>query len=94
MTSTLKNNEDSDSSSFCGKKFINGASKNASILQYENENFFETMNDKLIEIKNIFDNKLFWERINAFFDIKLFQFDLEMIKGFYNLNQEQIERLK
>lgn len=36
---------------------------------YENENFFETNNDNLIEIKNIFESRLFWERINTFFDI-------------------------
>ena len=50
---------------------------------YENENFFETNNDNLIEIKNIFENKFFWERINTFFEIKVRPEELDILNNFY-----------
>lgn len=69
----------SDNSSIIGGRY----SQNVNNYTYENENFFETNNDNLIEIKNIFENKFFWERINTFFEIKIHPEEVEILNNFY-----------
>lgn len=60
---------------------------------YENENFFETNNDNLIEIKNIFENKFFWERINTFFEIKVQPEEIEILHNFYQIPPQHMATL-
>ena len=57
---------------------------------YDTEKFFETNNDNLIDIKNIFESRLFWERVNTFFDIKVYPTELELLSKFYLLTPQQV----
>lgn len=50
-------------------------SRNQNQVPYDTEHFFETANDNLIEIKNIFDSKQLWERVSSFFHIKVHPHD-------------------
>ena len=65
-------------------QFVGQGTSNS--LIYENEPFFETQNDNLIEIKNIFESRLFWDRINTFFDIKVSSDEIIALNDFYKVN--------
>lgn len=67
---------------------------NQSQVPYDTEKFFETHNGDLICLKNIFDIKQFWERINAFFDIRVNEDDMKALKDFYCLDKFQLQMLK
>lgn len=62
-------------------------------LIYENENFFETNNDNLIEIKNIFESRLFWERINTFFDIVVHKEEIDSLNKLYKLSPQKLQSI-
>ncbi len=54
-------------------------------VPYENEVYFETQNDSLIEMKNIFESRLFWERISSFFEIQVRNSEIELLNSFYKV---------
>lgn len=87
---TITYSQGSDNSSQTGGRYVTG-NANMSQYCYENENFFETNNGALIEIKNIFESKQFWERINTFFAIKPRTEELEMLQSYYKSTPEQMQ---
>jgi hypothetical protein len=60
------------------------------LINYDKDNFLNTQGDKFMDLKCIVNSTHFWERINAFFKLKV-SFDLERkIRTFYNLNEDKI----
>lgn len=66
----------------------------AGLINYEQENFFETHNDKLIETKNIMGYQHFWERIDTFFKIQISQEVMNKIHNFYCIPEDGINELQ
>lgn len=60
-------------------------------VRYENENYFETNSDILLDIKNILEHKHFWERIGSFFDIRVSKGEQDMISNFYKVSNQEKE---
>jgi hypothetical protein len=58
------------------------------LINYEQENFFETQNDKLFETKNILGHQHFWERVDTFFKIEIQKDIRRLVDSFYKLNQD------
>lgn len=62
-------------------------------INYENDNFFETDDDRLIATRKILDAPHFWERIDAFFKVNLPEPLLNKVANFYKLRADQLRLL-
>ena len=55
------------------------------LINYDKDNFLNTCGEKFMDLKNIMNSTHFWERINAFFKLKISGELEKKIKNFYNL---------
>lgn len=63
-------------------------------VNYENENFWETQNDKLFETKNIMGYLHFWERVDAFFKTRVTRDIGRELKQMYPYNTEIVKLMQ
>eukprot|EP00347_Sterkiella_histriomuscorum_P024389 403331289 len=64
------------------------------LINYEQDNFFETHNCALFETKNIIDYRNFWERADTFFKIEVQREILQKLQTFYRLPEDICIRAK
>lgn len=61
------------------------------LINYDKDNFLNTCGEKFMDLKNIMNSTHFWERINAFFKLKISAELEKKIKNFYNLKDDKAQ---
>ena len=64
---------------------VENAASNSRNVNYDNIEFFETTNDDLLSFRDLLEHSVFWKRIDAFFNCKIKNDEVELLDKFYHM---------